>query len=97
MEASSPATTVNSASSALHPTMTPSHKWVPIKRQQGDGEISNITNAKTTMLGIVAGIAKLGARVGERVAKKYKAQIVIFCILLAVNRFPRISRKAKSC
>jgi hypothetical protein len=28
--------------------------------------------------------------------KKYKAQIVIFCILLAVNRFSRISWKAKS-
>ena len=25
--------------------------------------------------------------------KKYKAEIVIFCILVAVNRFSRISRK----
>ncbi len=49
------------------------------------------------VLGIVAGITKLGAQVGERVAKKYKAQIVIFHILLAVNRFSWISRKAKSC
>ncbi len=32
-----------------------------------------------------------GASVG-----KYKAQIVIFCILAAVNRFSRISRKAES-
>ncbi len=54
---------------------------------------------KCRMLGIVAGITitKLGARVGARVAKKYKAQIVIFCILLAVNRFSWISWKAKSC
>jgi hypothetical protein len=50
MEASSPATTVNSASSVLHPTMTRSCKWVPIKRQPGDREISNITNAKKMML-----------------------------------------------
>ncbi len=50
-----------------------------------------------SVLGIVAGITKLRAQVGERVAKKYKAQIVIFRILLAVNRFPRISWKAKSC
>ena len=50
MEASSPATTVNSVFSALRPTMTHSCKWVPIKRQPGDGEIGNITNAKKTML-----------------------------------------------
>jgi hypothetical protein len=48
------------------------------------------------VLGIVAGIAKLGERVGERVAKKYEAQIVIFRILLAVNRFSWISRKVES-
>jgi hypothetical protein len=45
------------------------------------------------MLGIVAGIMKLGEQVGEQVAKN---QIVIFCILLAVNRFSLISRKVES-
>ncbi len=28
--------------------------------------------------------------------KKYEAQIAIFCILLAINRFSRISRKVES-
>jgi hypothetical protein len=32
----------------------------------------------------------------ERVAKKYEAQIAIFCILLAINRFSRISCKVES-
>jgi hypothetical protein len=50
MEASSPAATSNSASSALRPMMTCSCKWVLIKRRPGDGEIANITNAKKTML-----------------------------------------------
>ncbi len=33
---------------------------------------------------------------GRASGKKYEAQIVIFCILLAVNRFSRISRKVES-
>ncbi len=49
-----------------------------------------------SVLGIVAGITKLGEQVGEQVAKKYKAQIVMFCILLTINRFSRISRKVES-
>jgi hypothetical protein len=48
------------------------------------------------VLGIVAGIKKHGAQVGEQVAKKYEAQIVIFCILFAVNRFSPISQKIES-
>ena len=34
---------------------------------------------------------------GRASGEKFKAQIVIFRILLAVNRFPRISWKSKSC
>ncbi len=51
---------------------------------------------RQTMLGIVAGMKARSAS-GKASGKKYKAQIVIFRILLAVNRFSWISHKAKSC
>jgi hypothetical protein len=46
-----------------------------------------------SVLGIVAGITKLREQVEWQ---KYEAQIVIFRILAAVNRFSQISRKAES-
>ncbi len=48
-------------------------------------------------VGYCSGYYEARSASGRASGKKYKAQIVIFCILLAVNRFPWISWKAKSC
>jgi hypothetical protein len=48
-------------------------------------------------VGYCSGYYEARSMSGRASGKKYKAQIVIFCILLAVNRFSWISWKAKSC
>ncbi len=53
--------------------------------------------AVTGCVGYCSGYYEARSASGRASGKKYKAQIVIFCILLAVNRFSSISRKAKSC
>ncbi len=47
------------------------------------------------VVGYCSGYYEAWSASGRASGKKYKAQIVIFCILLAVNRFSWISRKAK--
>ncbi len=48
-------------------------------------------------VGYCSGYYKARSASGRASGEKYKARIVIFCILFTVNRFSRISRKAKSC
>jgi hypothetical protein len=48
-------------------------------------------------VGYCSGYYKARSASGRASGKKYKAQIVIYCILLAVNKFSRICWKAKSC
>ncbi len=47
-------------------------------------------------VGYCSGYYKARRASGRASGKKYEAQIVIFCILLAVNRFSRISLKGES-
>ncbi len=60
-------------------------------------DVMDNSSYKLAAVGYCSGYYEAWSASGRASGKKYKAQIVILCILLAVNRFSWISWKAKSC